>query len=191
MIRKLKSGESRRSRRSRRKKNENLRVRLGYKTFVSFVAMSSCLGGLKPEPAADGEPEVVADKPVLFRSAVAEDRSGVPEEPITGVHAQECPGRHEHFDTAADVERKEGIAGTERARERRWEDQDARERLRRFAKRHEAGPPPRKRPYSTDADAQSHAEEALETTATERGRIRKDAGGDADLPLQSDEAGRV
>src|SRR5438128_2679550 len=125
------------------------------------------------------------------RRAVVEDGAWVPEKPVASVHAKKRPARREHFEAAADVKRKEGIARTERACERRWEDEDAAERPRRFAERDEAGPQLRERPHATDAGAHRRAEQSFQTTATERGRIRKVAGIDRDLAFQPHEAGWI
>src|SRR5215213_1266467 len=69
------------------------------------------------------EKGVVPDHPAAIKH-----RGWVPDETIAKVDAQEGVGAGKHLDGAANVERKQQVAGRQRACERRRKDADAGER---------------------------------------------------------------
>ena len=79
--------------------------------------------------------------------------------------------RHRRLDATADVDHGERAAGRQRARQRRREDQDARERPRRFVDAKETGPQLAEEPDAIEAWPGGDAEEPFDAATAERASL--------------------
>src|SRR5258705_2081745 len=113
-----------------------------------------------------GKPEVVAEERLLRGAAVAERGSGIFQQAVAGVDANDRSSRREDLDTAAGVEREHRASGRKLARQRRRKNQDAGDRL---AAGRQAGRPQHcEGTHAGEPRASGNAEESFDATAAER-----------------------